>query len=1081
MPIDRERARQYLKAFDFARLFTQELGWDKYSATLTKQVDGHAYHFKGVAEKHGVVILVSDSIPEYAVRVKVDKLIAKDHFEHLIVFTDQAHGRQVWQWFRKEPGKPVAVRTYPWSPSHSELLLQKLEGLVFTLQEEEILTLTSVTGRLKAFDVDKVTKKFYERFKTEHSAFLKFIEGIPDEHTEAWYASVMINRLMFLYFIQEKGFLNEDKDYLRNKLKESRDRKPDAYYKEFLCPLFFQGFARKKAERSAIINKLLGEIPYLNGGLFQPHQIEELHGKQIVIADKAFEKLFNFFKEYDWHLDERENQNDNEINPDVLGYIFEKYINQKQMGAYYTKEDITEYIAQNTIIPFLLDEARKGCAVAFAPGGSVWRLLRDDPDRYIHDSMKWGANIALPTEIEAGITDVKKRTGWNRTAPEEFALPSEIWREVIDRHQQYRRVKAKLAGGEVQEVNDLVILNLNIRQFAQDVIQFCEGPDLLRAIWKAIEKVSVLDPTCGSGAFLFAALNILKPLYEACVIRMQGFIEDMEAAGTHRATKFEDFKKTLAESERHPKQDYFILKAIIVNNLFGVDIMEEAVEICKLRLFLKLVAQVESQDRIEPLPDIDFNIRAGNTLVGYARYDDVKKAADSRFSFGDDIMSRIDDRLRTLDSAVSVFRCQQTALGGSVTGDDKTALNELYKELELELDDFLAGENGVKKAGVKKWKKDTKPFHWFCDFHTILGSSGFDVIIGNPPYVEYKDVLKKCSYTLPLAQLRTGDCGNLYAYTFERCMSLGRDGSRTGLIIPVASVSTDGYASLRNVLRDRGSMVISSFNDRPSKLFDGLEHIRLSIVLHNANGVKGAHTTGYLRWSKGERDHLFNRLQFSRSRIDLVRHYIPKAGGPPADSIIEKLFQRGSLPLSGCFADSGAHSIIYTRKLSHFVQILSFVPKMVVDGTKRDPSELKAIYFPDARSAGCALSALNSSLFYWLLNVTSDCRNLNRREIDMFPLDVKSLSHPHAEKLEVLSKELMDNFKDNSKIVTMDFKKHGKMRIQCIYPRLGKVIIDEIDKVLAKHYRLTDEELDFVVNYDIKYRLGADADVNDEE
>lgn len=275
-------------------------------------------------------------------------------------------------------------------------------------------------------------------------------------------------------------------------------------------------------------------------------------------------------------------------------------------------------------------------------------------------------------------------------------------------------------------------------------------------------------------------------------------------------------------------------------------------------------------------------------------------------------------------------------------------------------------------------------------------------------------------------------------------------------------------------------MVISSFNDRPSKLFDGLEHIRLSIVLHNADRVRSAHTTAYLRWSKGERDHLFSRLQFSRSRVDLVRHYIPKVGGSPADSILEKLFQRDSLPLSGCFTESGAHSIIYTRKLSHFVQILSFVPKMVVDGTKRDPSELKAIHFPDARSAGCALSVLNSSLFYWLLNVTSDCRNLNRREIDMFPLDVNNLDRSHAKKLEVLSEELMDNFKANSKIVTMDFKKHGRMRIQCVYPRFGKSIIDKIDQVLAKHYGLTDEELDFISNYDIKYRLGPDADEDEE-
>ena len=94
--------------------------------------------------------------------------------------------------------------------------------------------------------------------------------------------------------------------------------------------------------------------------------------------------------------------------------------------------------------------------------------------------------------------------------------------------------------------------------------------------------------------------------------------------------KFEDFKATLTKVGAHPSARYFILKSIILNNLFGVDIMEEAVEICKLRLFLKLAAQVDPDQKhdnlgIEPLPDIDFNIRAGNTLVGYANYDEVKR------------------------------------------------------------------------------------------------------------------------------------------------------------------------------------------------------------------------------------------------------------------------------------------------------------------------------------------------------------------------------------------------------------------------------------------------------------------------
>ena len=94
--------------------------------------------------------------------------------------------------------------------------------------------------------------------------------------------------------------------------------------------------------------------------------------------------------------------------------------------------------------------------------------------------------------------------------------------------------------------------------------------------------------------------------------------------------KYSDFRAILARVAQHPNRNYFIFKSIIVNNLYGVDIMEEAVEICKLRLFLKLVAQVERVEDIEPLPDIDFNIRAGNTLVGYATYDEVRKAVHRR-------------------------------------------------------------------------------------------------------------------------------------------------------------------------------------------------------------------------------------------------------------------------------------------------------------------------------------------------------------------------------------------------------------------------------------------------------------------
>ncbi len=160
--------------------------------------------------------------------------------------------------------------------------------------------------------------------------------------------------------------------------------------------MFFEGFAKREEQRGLRMNRLLGRVPYLNGGLFLKHQIEELHGKHIEIPDKAFERIFDFFEQYDWHLDDRPTRTGREINPDVLGYVFEKYINQKEMGAYYTKEDITEYISKNTIIPALFDMAQKSCKIAFEGEHSVWRLLVDDPDRYIHAAMRWGMDKELP-------------------------------------------------------------------------------------------------------------------------------------------------------------------------------------------------------------------------------------------------------------------------------------------------------------------------------------------------------------------------------------------------------------------------------------------------------------------------------------------------------------------------------------------------------------------------------------------------------------------------------------------------------------------------------------------------------------
>ena len=1080
MPIDLKKSRKYLKESDFEPLFIEELGWDHYNKELEVPVDSKSFTLSAIAEKKGMVAflcppLKKERIPDYSTRKKIEKQTAKSVHEHIIIYTDEEKATHIWQWVKRESGKPAACREHTYHQNQpGDSLLQKLQSVAFSIEEEEILTIVDVSGRARAaFDVEKVTKKFYDRFKKEHDAFFKFIAGIPDDDLHTWYASVMLNRIMFIYFVQKKGFLDGDTDYLRKRLEQSMKQGNDLFYKEFLSPLFFEGFAKKEEDRSAKMNRLLGDVPYLNGGLFLKHQIEELHGRDIQITDKAFQKLFDFFDQYQWHLDERPLKKDNEINPDVLGYIFEKYINQKQMGAYYTKEDITEYISKNTVIPFLFDEARKKCKIAFEGEQSVWKLLQSDPDCYIYNAVRKGVELELPEDIAIGIKDVSKRTEWNKSAPSEYALPTEIWREVVTRRQRYEEVKSKMLNGEIQSINDLITYNLDIRQFAQDVIWNSEGTELLRAFYHAIENVTVLDPTCGSGAFLFAALNILEPLYEACLDRMQVFVDELEMSEKkHRKDKYGDFKEILKKAGEHPNLKYFIFKSIIVNNLYGVDIMEEAIEICKLRLFLKLVAQIDSIEHIEPLPDIDFNIRAGNTLVGFATYDEAEKVVTSKLDF-DNTMDRIKEQAEDVDRLFQLFHKQQTELGGEVAPEDKQALKDKLKALEDELNQYLAGEYGIdpnKRTAYEKWLKSHHPFHWFIEFPGILKKGGFDVIIGNPPYVEYSKVKKE--YTIK--NYETESCGNIYALTIERSLKIASTKAFSGLIVPLSLMSTERMSELQSLLINENRILwISAYDVYPCKLFDGAKQ-RLSILLTSAKvSEKYLWTSRYNRWKPEERECLFPLLSYWNSLLKKNTSVIPKFGNKIANVILKKI----SKYKPASFIRSNEHVSFYVHRIPYnYVKAFDFIPYFYneKDGVKKS-EDYKPYHLHNSKHAKVMLAVLNSNLFFWIWYTLFEGYHCGRHEIYAFPIGLDKMTSENQHDLKELAKKLMEDINKNKNRKKCSYKKTGKVEYDEFYPRLSKTIIDKIDKVLGNHYGFSEEEVDFIVNYDIKYRLGIDA------
>ena len=939
-----------------------------------------------------------------------------------------------------------------------------------------------------------MTKRFYERFRKELADFQKFITGITAQGDKDWYASLMLNRMMFVYFIQKQGFLDGDEHYLRNRLKKVQEQDgPDKFqrfYREFLLRLFHEGLGQPEAERSPELAALLGKVPYLNGGIFDQHALER-DNPEINIPDAAFEQIFGYFDQYQWHLDDRPSGNDNEINPDVLGYIFEKYVNQKQMGAYYTKEDITGYIARNTVIPRLLEMAYAECLTAFAPEGGVWRLLQDDPDNYIYPSVGHGVAwdyspdgiarleqpLELPDNISAGLEDTAERREWNRPAPEDYALPTETWREVVARRHRYEEVRGKLAAGEVQNVNDLITLNLDSERFARDVIVNSEGPELVRAIWNALTRISVLDPACGSGAFLFAALNILEPLYSATLQAMRGFLADLETSRRQRPPKaLSDFREILDAAGQHRNERYYILKSIIVNNLYGVDIMEEAVEICRLRLFLKLAAQLETYVQIEPLPDIDFNIQAGNSLVGFTSAAAVRRAMEVDLkgqrrmiaSDEEDALRSIENKAASIARQYQQFQYVQTeyGMGYAELADSKRNLQSKLNELRGELDALLAQEYGVdasKSALFRKWQASHQPFHWFVEFYGIMHNGGFDVVVGNPPYVEYSKV--KDDYTIKGYQ--TESCGNLYAYMMERSKTLANQQAFVSMIVPLSGHSTKRMTPLiaNFYERYRSCHLMNISGDaNPSRLFPDVK-FRLAIFVVSNSG-KGMFTSGYTHFYADERDTLFSSLHYTEIGDLRYATAIPKVSGALHQQVLKKL--NGHKSSWRETNRNAGGEILYHSAPVNWIRSHTSTPYFhsARDGQKKS-IKLKSLYSKPESIRSLQSVLCSTTFFIWWVS-HSDCYDLNKPEISTFPvlLDYE---------LNAISSKLEADMQAESKRRVYNYKTTGRVEYDEFYMKLSKPIIDEIDRVLAEHYGFTEEELDFIINYDIKYRMGREG------
>ena len=500
------------------------------------------------------------------------------------------------------------------------------------------LTLKDVT---KAFSVEAVSKRFFDEYKKNYEAIIKYVTGWevvkdgskwkmektgtpnkkimsqfaifadPDKAVRD-YVKKLMGRLVFIQFLQKKGWMgvpandtawrNGDKDFVQNLFKKTANK--DTFIDDVLEPLFDD--LNTKRENDLVSSKFVGEgikVPYLNGGLFEK---DAQDNTEFSLPKNYMADLLEFFTQYNFTIDEND-PDDAEVgvDPEILSCIFENLLeDNKEKGAFYTPKEIVQYMCRESLIAHLCNGVKKN--------------------------------------------ETKERI-----------------REFVLTH----------------NLEELKI-----------------GEDISAQIDNKLKNVKICDPANGSGAF---PMGLMRELY-FCRSAIEGF----------------DHAKA-AEIKKH----------IIQQNIYGVDIEKGAVDIARLRFWLSLIVDEETP---HALPNLDFKIMQGNSLLeqyeGVDLSDITYKTSKKEMKVGYDLLDSNLTKSKQLISFLKdkFFDCE-----------DHETKRQIRDALKSEIQALLLEKGcGIKLDAVKDVTATDQFFLWHTWFSEVFEQGGFDIVIGNPPYVK---------------------------------------------------------------------------------------------------------------------------------------------------------------------------------------------------------------------------------------------------------------------------------------------------------------------------------------------------------
>jgi len=973
-------------------------------------------------------VTVSDRVMMERNRVNIQRLIRKvmeNYSSAFMLFHYENDTRWDWRFtFCHKKGSQKEVtdsKRYTFLLGPGQSCRTAAENFIKLYENRDTLDMSKIEG---AFSVEALTNEFFGKYKEEYDKFVEYITG--------------------------KRYVKRDNKYVEAIIHEPH-------------PTLYPCFSNNDKLVRDYVKKMLGRIVFLHflqkkGWLGVPYNEEWGNG------DRNF--MLNLFK------NATEKQKENFLD-EVLEGLFAEGLDCNRAE----KSDLYDTKV----------EGLRKCRIPYLNGGLFERDYLDElavrfPAEYFDSLLTMLSlyNFTIdendPNDAEVGVDpEMLGRIFENLLEDNKdkgaFYTPKEIVQYMCR-----ESLIAYLQTDQNEEDKE------NIRKFVTTHDAELLG-DLKADIEQKLLDVKICDPAIGSGAF---PMGLLRELFFCRSAIEPNIIEN--AAN--------------------------IKRYIIQNNIYGVDIERGAVDIARLRFWLALIVEEKTP---EALPNLDFKIMQGNSLLESYEGIDLSKLATmsdlqiyepQRNLFGELEEQQI-KKIFTQTDKLKEFQTNLKRYFEVTAHDERALLRQSFDDyvrhtIIYTLDTYKRGEEkkveqillsttltDKQKKTIAEAEKNIEHYKnvivsvqnmelpnsqfflwhtWFHDVFSRPSKEGFDIVIGNPPYgAKYDSQTKRCykNAYVTAKSIRGLQKGSLDTYTLFIELGynlLRRDGS-FAYIVPISLTSSDSLTGVHRILMGNCDCIyISSYAVRPKPVFENAV-VNTSILLFQKTETPCNHlysTKMHRRGSEFDLQKLINNLQFVDVKRQMLYGRIPKIGTEIEKTILNKLFKQTKL---GSFLKTSGSPIIYRFAGGRYFK--------VVTNYSNGSSAERTLYFANSNIADAIGCILSSNLSFWFYQIYSDNLNWKTYEIENFT--VPQLTTENIAYLDNLYTRYLADIetKANTRTTSGDssynvdsFKEYKIVR--------SKAIIDEIDDYICPLYGLTQEETDFIKNYELEFRLAGE-------